>query len=298
MKRASMATVRAVILTLRPHQWVKNLFVAAPLVFAKHLVDAGYLWRAGLAVAAFCALSGAVYAINDVIDAEADRAHPTKRRRPIAAGQLGERAALILAGGLVVAALGACLALSWQTAAWAGAYLAINLAYSLKLKQVAFVDVGLIASGFMTRVAAGGAAIAVAPSTWLLVCTGLLATFLALGKRAHELALAGREGRDAAATRAALAGYSRGWVRVAMLGLGLATAAAYLLYTVDDHTVAYFGTRELPWSAPFCVVGLTRFAWLALRDPRPDSPTDAMLRDAVFLLNLLAWAVVIVVIVY
>lgn len=293
-----MASARAVIRTLRPHQWVKNLFVAAPLVFAKHLVDGGYLWRTGVAVAAFCALSGAVYALNDVLDADADRAHPTKKNRPIASGELGERTAVVLAIVLAGAALGACFALSWQTAAWAGGYLALNLAYSLKLKHVAFVDVVLIASGFMTRVAAGGAAIAVAPSRWLLVCTGLLATFLALGKRAHELALATRDGRDAAATRAALAGYRLGWVRVGMFVLGVATAAAYVLYTVDPHTVEFFGTKELPWSAPFCVVGLARFAWLALVRPGSDSPTDAMLRDGVFLMNLVAWAVVILVIVY
>lgn len=293
-----MASARAVIRTLRPHQWVKNLFVAAPLVFAKHLVDGGYLWRTGLAVAAFCALSGAVYALNDVLDAEADRAHPTKRHRPIAAGELSERSAVVLAILLAVAGLGACFALSWQTAAWAGAYLVMNLAYSLKLKHVAFIDVVLIASGFMTRVAAGGAAIAIAPSRWLLVCTGLLATFLALGKRAHELALATRDGRDAASTRAALAGYRVGWVRLAMLVLGLATAAAYVLYTVDAHTVEFFGTNELAWSAPFCVVGLARFAWLALKSPRPESPTDAMLRDGIFLSNLVAWGVVILVIVY
>jgi decaprenyl-phosphate phosphoribosyltransferase len=293
-----MASPRAVIRTLRPHQWVKNLFVAAPLVFAKHLVDGGYLWRTGIAVAAFCALSGAVYALNDVLDAEADRVHPTKKHRPIAAGELSERSAVVLSIILAIAGLGACLALSWQTAAWAGGYLVMNLAYSMKLKHVAFVDVVLIASGFMTRVAAGGAAIAITPSRWLLVCTGLLATYLALGKRAHELALADREGRDATATRAALAGYRLGWVRVAMFVLGVATAAAYVLYTVDPHTVEFFGTRKLPWSAPFCVVGLARFAWLALVRPGNESPTDAMLRDGVFLMNLVAWAVVILVLVY
>src|SRR5215204_4773778 len=105
-----MASARAVIRTLRPHQWVKNLFVAAPLVFAKHLVDGDFLWRTGLAVAAFCALSGAVYALNDVFDVEADRAHPRKKHRPIAAGELSERSAVVLAVVLAVAGLGACVA--------------------------------------------------------------------------------------------------------------------------------------------------------------------------------------------
>ncbi len=291
-------TARAVLLTLRPHQWVKNLFVAAPLVFAKHLGDGPYLWRAAIAVAAFCALSGAVYAFNDVLDVEADRAHPTKRFRPIAAGELSERGAVVLAVVLALAALGACLALSWQTAAWAAGYTVMNLAYSWKLKHVAFVDVLLIASGFMARVGAGGAAIAVAPSNWLLALTGLLATYLALGKRAHELAGAGRDGREAASTRAALAGYRLSWVRLGMTLLGVGTVAAYLAYTVDEHTRTFFGTNKLPWSAPFAAFGLARFAWLTLVRPGVHSPTDAMLRDPLFLLNLAAWAVVILVIVY
>jgi decaprenyl-phosphate phosphoribosyltransferase len=142
------------------------------------------------------------------------------------------------------------------------------------------------------------AAIAVTPSPWLLVCTGLLATFLGLGKRAHELTLAHKDGRDAAETRAALAGYRLGVVRLAMVILGVATGVAYVLYTVDDHTIEFFGTEELPWSAPFCLIGLGRFAWLTLGSPTRDSPTDAMLRDPPFLLNLAAWAVTILVIVY
>ena len=290
--------LRAAVVTLRPHQWVKNLFVAAPLVFAKHLGDGGYLERAALAVLAFCMLSGAVYAFNDVRDVDADRRHPRKRHRPIAAGQLSERAGLALAMGLATAALLLALVLAPVTAAWAASYLIMNVAYSLRLKHVAFVDVLVIAAGFMARVAAGGAAIAVTPSPWLLLCTGLLATFLGLGKRAHELTLALRDGRDAAATRAALAGYSLGLVRAAMVVLGLATGVAYFLYTIDHHTIGFFGTDQLPWSVPFGLFGLGRFAWLTLVRPGKDSPTDAMLRDPIFLLNLAAWAASILIIVY
>jgi 4-hydroxybenzoate polyprenyltransferase len=290
--------LRAAVLTLRPHQWVKNLFVAAPLVFAKRLGDDGALGRAALAVLAFCLLSGAVYAYNDVRDVAADRAHPRKRFRPIAAGRLGERAALVLAGVLAAAALAIAAALSPATAAWAGGYLVINVLYTVVLKHVAFVDVLVIAAGFIARVAAGGAAIAVTPSPWLLLCTGLLATFLGLGKRAHELTLAHRDGRDAAATRASLAGYRLGVVRLAMVALGVATSVAYVLYTVDAHTIGFFGTEELPWSAPFVLLGLGRFTWLALGSPTRDSPTDAMLRDPLFLVDLAAWAATVLVLVY
>jgi decaprenyl-phosphate phosphoribosyltransferase len=292
------SSLRAIVKTLRPHQWVKNLFVAAPLVFAKHLTEGEYVVRSALAVGAFCALSGAVYAFNDVRDVEADRAHPTKRHRPIAAGQLGERAALVLAAVLALIGLGTAAALAPMAGVWAGVYLAQNLAYSLKLKQVAFVDVLLIAAGFILRVVAGGAAIRVEPSPWLLACTGLLAGFLGMGKRAHELARAQASGRDVASTRAALAGYRPMAVQIAMVTLALATITAYVLYTFDEHTVTFFGTRNLVWSAPFCALGIARFAMLALRRGDEDSPTDAMLRDWPFLLILSAWGAMILAIVY
>ena len=290
--------IGAVVRTLRPHQWVKNLFVAAPLVFAKHLLDPAYVVRAAIATLAFCALSGAVYAFNDVRDVEADRAHPTKRHRPIASGALSERAGLILAIALAVAALAVAVAIDLRFAAFAATYLVVNLAYSLGLKQVAFVDVGLIAAGFLLRVLGGAAAIDVPASRWLLLCTALLAAFLGLGKRAHELAAATRGGRDVTATRAALAGYRAPVVKAAMIALAIATTGAYVLYTLDDHTVAFFGTDRLVWTAPFCALGVARFAQLALARGGDDSPTEAMLRDPPFLLNLAAWAAAVLVIIY
>jgi decaprenyl-phosphate phosphoribosyltransferase len=288
----------ALVRTLRPHQWVKNAFVLAPLVFAKHLFDPAFVVRAALATLAFCALSGAVYAFNDVRDVESDRQHPTKQHRPIAAGALSERTALFASAILAIAALAGAAALTVDLALVCAAYLVQNLAYSLRLKQVAFVDVMLIAAGFLLRVYAGAVAIDVPASPYLLWCTVLLATFLGLGKRAHEMAWAEKAGRGVAATRAALAGYSPRVVRLAMGGLAIATCVAYVLYTQDAHTVAFFGTRQLVWSTPFAAIGIFRFMQLALWNPREDSPTEAMLRDPAFLVNLCAWAGVIVAIVY
>jgi decaprenyl-phosphate phosphoribosyltransferase len=293
-----MAPAVALLKTLRPHQWVKNLFVLAALVFSKHLFDAGMATRALIAAGCFCALSGAVYAFNDVRDVEADRRHPTKRHRPIAAGALSERGALIAAAVLAVAALAVGAALTPLLAAVSAAYLVVNLAYTLRLKEVAFVDAGLIATGFLLRVEAGAVAIDVDASPWLLACTGLLALFLAFGKRAHELSWAQQVGTDVAGTRAALAGYRVPVLRWAMLGLGAATCTGYVLYTLDPHTVQYFGTRDLVWTAPFPALGVLRFYWLALIKPREDGPTEAMLRDGLFLLNLAAWAVTVLIILY
>jgi 4-hydroxybenzoate polyprenyltransferase len=290
--------IGAIVKTLRPHQWVKNLFVAAPLVFAKHLADGEFVLRAVVATLAFCALSGAVYAFNDVRDVEADRAHPTKRHRPVASGALSRRAALILAAVLATAALAVTLALGWKVLVFAGAYFVANLLYSLGLKQVAFLDVAFIAGFFLLRVLAGAAAIDVPASRWLLLCTTLLAAFLGLGKRAHELAAAERGGRDAASTRAALAGYRPPLIKAAMIILAFATTGAYVLYTLDDRTVHVFGTRALVWTAPFCALGVARFAFLALGKGGEDSPTESMLRDWLFLANLAAWGLAVLAIVY
>lgn len=292
-----MQTALALLKTLRPHQWVKNLFVAAALVFSRHLTDVEYALRTGGAVLAFCLLSGAVYAFNDVRDVAADRAHPKKRHRPVASGALSERAAITASISLAVLALGGCVLLSPKLAAFAALYLALNIAYSVKLKQIAFVDVGVIALGFILRVLAGAAAIDVPASGWLLICTALLATFLGLGKRAHELAWAERTGQTHE-TRASLAGYRIPVVRAAMFALGLVTCVAYLAYTVDPHTVAYFATDQLPYSSPFVLLGILRFMSLALWYPKDESPTEAMLKDPWFLLNLFAAAATVLYIIY
>lgn len=288
----------ALVRTIRPHQWVKNVFVAAPLVFSHHLLDRVYVVREAIAVLAFCLLAGAVYAFNDVRDVEADRVHPTKCRRPIASGALSERSALIAAGVLAAVALTGCVVLSPMLAVWASLYLAQNLAYSVKLKHVAFLDVGLIASGFLLRVLAGAAAIDVPASGWLLTCTGLLALFLGLGKRAHELAWAQRSGKGTTATRAALAGYRSRSVQIAMMVLAVATTCAYAAYTLDAHTVKMFHTERLVASTPFVALGIIRFIWLALFRPKDESPTEAMLRDPWFLLDLAAATATILYIIY
>jgi decaprenyl-phosphate phosphoribosyltransferase len=293
-----MFRARAIWRTLRPHQWVKNLFVVAPLVFSKHLFDAAFAARTLIATLAFCALSGAVYAFNDLRDAELDRAHPLKRHRPIASGALSEQAAMVLCVVLAVAALAASAAVAWPLAGVALAYLVLNLAYSMGLKRIAYLDVTIIAAGFLLRVIAGGLAIDVPLSSWLIACTVLLSCMLGFGKRAHEVALARAAGRDPTETRSSLAGYRTGTLTWLMLLLAATTVASYALYTQDDRTVAFFGTRQLVWTLPFCVLGIFRYLQLALWRPRAQSPTEAMLRDAPFLINLALWGAAVLAIIY
>ena len=285
-------------MTLRPHQWVKNLFVVAPLVFSKRLFDSESALLTLAATAAFCALSGAVYTFNDLRDVAADRLHPVKKNRPIASGRLGERVAIIVAIVLTVVAVASCALLSPLLAAVAASYAAINMAYSTWLKRIAYIDVCLIAAGFLLRVIGGALAIDVPISPWLLACTGLLASLLGFGKRAHELTMAERRGIDPTDVRKALAGYSVASLQWVMVVLALATVAAYALYTQDPRTVANFGSRYLAWTLPFCLIGIARFLQLALWQPRLRSPTEAMLRDWVFLINMMFWGAAVLFIVY
>jgi decaprenyl-phosphate phosphoribosyltransferase len=288
----------AIVRALRPRQWVKNLFVAAPLVFAKRLGDRDAMLLAGAAVAIFCALSSAVYLVNDLVDREKDRAHPTKRHRPIAAGHLAHGLAVALAAVLGLGALGGALAIDLRFGAVAGVYLTLNALYSFGVKEVAYVDVAIIATGFLLRVLAGAYAVDVPPSPWLLTCTALLAALLGFGKRAHELGQAQQAGRALAETRGVLARYSAQQLRIVLWILAAATTAAYVFYTQSPHTVAFFGTRQLLWTAPFCALGIARFLHLVTRHGEAESPTDAILRDLPFMANLGLWGTAVLIIIY
>jgi decaprenyl-phosphate phosphoribosyltransferase len=293
--------------TIRPHQWVKNLFVMAPMFFHKdvfvtsaegvpalNLIVTG---RALIATMVFCLLAGAVYTINDLVDVESDRVHPVKRNRPIASGRVPQNAARALAAGLVVASLGVGYFIDPLFAAVALVYFVENIAYSFKLKKVAFLDVGLIAFGFVLRVVAGGYATHVHVSGYMLACTALLALFLGFGKRRHELAA-----ENAGKQRAALEAYGPRSLNIALGLTGFATAATYVAYTFDPDTRAFFHTNYLWLTVPFTVFGIARFLFLvsgrAGRGLKAESPTQEMLRDVPFVLNLVLWGVVVVAIVY
>lgn len=287
--------VVALVKTCRPHQWIKNLFVAAPLVFAGRMGDPDAAIRTAIAVACFCLLSSAVYLLNDVLDIERDRAHPLKRLRPVASGALpvpvARGAAVVFAAtGLVVAAL-----LARMLAVVAAGYLVLNIAYSLHLKRVPFVDVACISLGFLLRVLAGAYAARVEPSGWLLACTLLLAALLGFGKRSHELRVSG----DKRSTqRIVLDRYPPGVLRILLIALAILTTLTYAAYTQSPHALEFFGTRRLALTIPFAAFGIVRFLWITTRKLDDESPTDSMLRDKLFVVNLLAYVAAIVLIIY
>jgi decaprenyl-phosphate phosphoribosyltransferase len=287
--------VGALLKSLRPHQWVKNLFVVAPLLFSKHLLDPSYVLVAGIAFLLFGLVSGSVYLVNDIFDIEKDRAHPKKRLRPIPSGRLPLQVARTAAALLILVSLGASLRLGLPFFACAAGYLVLHLAYSLALKHVPFVDVLSIAGGFLLRVEAGALAIDVRASIWLLVCTFVLACFLGFGKRAHELASAGERAGE---QRAVLSKYKLSQLKVILWILAAATCVAYVLYTLSPQTQHFFGTNRLLFTSPFAIFGVVRFLTLVSREGSADSPTDEMLRDIPFMANLGLWAVATVAVIY
>ena len=283
-----------VLKAMRPHQWVKNLFVLAPLVFAKGLTDPTMLTRALIGFVAFCLASSAVYLMNDICDAEADRAHPIKCHRPIASGLVPTSTAAWIGFALVTVALGAAFSLGVFFLCTLLGYVALNVGYSFGLKRVPYIDVLCIATGFELRVIGGTFAAQVPPTVYLLVVTFLLAAFLGFGKRQHELL----QGKEAHLQRQVLSGYSERALNVLLLSTAITTVATYGFYTIDPHTLAFFGSNRLIWSIPFAVFGVFRFLYLVRNRPDAESPTEQMLTDLPFVINLFAWGIATLAIIY
>ena len=283
-----------VVVSLRPRQWVKNLFVFAGLVFAQRLFTPS-AWTALAAFVIFCGLSGAIYLFNDVADRDKDRLHPKKRERPVASGLLPVPAAIGAGGLLVVGGLAAAAWLSPPFAVTALAYVSLLTLYSVWLKHVVIVDVITVASGFVLRAVAGAVAIGVEISGWLLICTILIALFLALGKRRHEyLTLEG----EAARHRPILAEYSAELLDQMIAVVTASTVTAYALYTMSPETVAKFHTPLLPATLPFVLYGIFRYLYLLYRHQLGGNPSELFLNDRALLVNTICWIVAVLLIIY
>ena len=281
--------------TLRPRQWLKNIFVAVPLVFGQKLTDPTSLWTTAGAVVLFSLVSGCVYILNDIVDIEKDRAHPKKQHRPLPSGRLSITVARAFAVLAVPLAIGLGYWLEPLYALVLGIYFAQNVAYSFKLKNVPYLDVSSIAAGFILRVLAGAFALQIPPSPWLLACTGLLALFLGFGKRAHEL---NSSGGSASKQRAALAKYSPKVLRVILYSLAVVTVGVYATYTMSDHVAQLFGTDKMVYTTIFLVLGIGRFIQITTSDGDAESPTEEMLRDPLFMANFVIGVIVSTAILY
>ena len=283
------------LLSLRPGQWTKNLLIFAGLLFGKRLFEASAVGDALLAFAVFCGLSGVVYLINDIADRETDRNHPLKSRRPIASGALPVGAAVTAAVVIGAASLGAATMLGrWFTGVALG-YVALQALYSGPLKHIVIIDVLTLSIGFVLRAVAGAVAVNVEISHWLLVCTILLALFIALAKRRHEIVLLAE---GAVTHRPILGEYSPYLLDQMIAVVTASTLIAYIFYTVSPETQQKFGTAWLGLTIPFPLYGIFRYLYLVHRREGGGSPADLLLTDRPLLLCVALWALAVAAIIY
>jgi 4-hydroxybenzoate polyprenyltransferase len=292
-RRRSLAL--GLLFALRPEQWTKNGLVFVALPFAVKLFDVSAVIRSVEAFVIFCALSGVVYLVNDVVDRESDRRHPLKRLRPIASGDLPVPvavAASLLIGAIAIAG---AFALGGRFGVVALSYLALLTLYSAALKHMVILDVLTIAIGFVLRAVAGAVVLDVVISHWLLVCTILLALFIALAKRRHELVLLA----DAAISHRPILGEYSAYLLDQMIAVVTAsTLIAYIFYTISPETEQKFGTSLLGLTIPFPLYGIFRYLYLVHRREGGGSPADLLLNDRPLLACITLWAVAVVLIIY
>jgi 4-hydroxybenzoate polyprenyltransferase len=291
----SRSTAVLLFHSLRPEQWTKNTIVFAGLIFGLELFDRTAVLRSLLAFAVFCALSGVVYLFNDIMDREADRQHPLKARRPIASGALSPFLAGGAAAALAAVALAAAFALGIPFGVVALSYVLLQAAYSGPLKHIVILDVLTIAAGFVLRAAAGAVVIGVPISHWLLVDTTLLALFLALSKRRHELVLLAD---GATGHRPILGEYSPYLLDQMVSVVTASTLVAYIFYCISPETVQKFGTDMLGLTIPFPLYGIFRYLYLVHRREGGGSPSQMLLNDRPLLVCVALWVLAVVVIVY
>ena len=271
-------------LLMRPRQWVKNAFVFAPLFFTPPAMSVEALIDVLLVFVCFCAVSSAVYCFNDLRDRESDRLHPKKRLRPLAAGRVSAPSAFALASALLLFGFGLALVAVPQAVPVLGAYVLLNIAYSLGLKNISIVDVLVISVGFVLRVYAGAMVIGVMPTPWIQVCAGLLALFIALAKRRDDVVLEiGTE------HRVSLSGYTTLFLDVC-IGVSLAALlVSYLIFTLNDDAMARLGSDKLFLTVPFVIAGIFRYLQLTLVFERSGSPTELVFKDLFLILSVVGW---------
>jgi 4-hydroxybenzoate polyprenyltransferase len=281
--------------SLRPQQWVKNGFLFAALIFSRSITD----WHRNARVAAgailFCLISSAVYLLNDILDAPEDRKHPLKRLRPLASGRLGLGTAYLAAIVLALLSLGGAWVLDHTFFIVVAAYGLINVLYSWALKHIVLLDVFVVSAGFVLRVVSGGVIIHVEISPWLVVCATLLALFLALSKRRHELVVLGRE----AGNHRAILSYYSPYFLDQLIGIVTAsTVMSYALYTLSNDVRVKFPGKRLELTIPFVLFGIFRYLYLMHQNEEGGNPTRLFLTDPVLLSVVLFWAASVIFIIY
>ena len=291
---------RQIITLIRPHQWLKNVFVFMPLFFDRHATDWCYLKPCMLIFLAFCLVASGIYCLNDIVDAPADRQHPVKCMRPVACGAVSKQTACVI---MVIVWGAACIIVVFgnfngKQVGLTGTvlfYIFMNVAYCLKLKQIAILDVFIIALGFVLRIVAGGLATGITLSHWIVLTTFLLALFLAMAKRREDVTIYETSGTK---TRKDVERYNVVFLNLSIGMLGSITIMCYMLYTVSNEVVERIGSHYLYATSVFVLAGILRYLQLTIVDQKTGSPTKVLLHDHFIHACIIGWIVAFIIILY
>lgn len=293
---------RQIITLIRPHQLVKNIFVFTPLFFDRHVTDWHYVWPCLVAFIAFCLAASGIYCFNDIHDADADRQHPVKCMRPVASGAVSKQTAYVTMSIVWILAImlvaWACIYSGRIRIGLIGTlllYVVMNVAYCIKLKQIALLDVFMIAIGFVLRVAAGGMATGIILSHWIVLTTFLLTLFLAVAKRRDDAAIYETTGVKA---RKNVECYNMDFLNQSIGVLGSVTIVCYILYTVSDEVVERMGSHYLYVTSVFVLAGIMRYMQITLVDRKSGNPTKVLLRDHFIHVCIIGWISAFTIILY
>ena len=291
-----MRVIFGILRSMRPLQWVKNLFVFAGLIFSQEFLNLHKLLLSLSAFGVFCLLASGVYIFNDIIDLPRDRLHPTKRNRPLPSGIVPIWLAALLSPALIVAGIVWAFHLHRGLALVGIIYIALQVLYTLVLKRLVIVDILVVASGFLLRAAAGAVVLDVAISSWLLLCTSLLALFMVTAKRRQELFRLKSEMSET--TRDVLLEYNLPFLDEMLTIQAYGAVISYAIYVFDPGTTERFGTPYLGVSLPFVIYGILRYLYLVKVRGSGEAPEKLVISDPIFLINLLLWVATVIVIIY
>lgn len=293
---------RQIITLIRPHQLVKNIFVFTPLFFDRHVTDWHYVWPCLVAFIAFCLAASGIYCFNDIHDADADRQHPVKCMRPVASGAVSKQTAYVTMSIVWILAImlvaWACIYSGRIRIGLIGTlllYVVMNVAYCIKLKQIALLDVFMIAIGFVLRVAAGGMATGIILSHWIVLTTFLLTLFLAVAKRRDDATIYETTGVKA---RKNVECYNMDFLNQSIGVLGSVTIVCYILYTVSDEVVERMGSHYLYVTSVFVLAGIMRYMQITLVDRKSGNPTKVLLQDHFIHVCIIGWISAFTIILY
>ena len=288
-------TMKYYISSLRPKQWIKNTFIFAALFFSKNFFKPDLVILYILGFICFSMLTSSIYLINDILDKEADKLHPKKKIRPIAAGKINLKNALTLSFLLTLSALTGAVLFSFKFFLICLIYYILNLLYSLKLKRIVIVDIFCIAIGFVLRVLASAVIGDIYISSWIIICTFMLSLFLGFTKRRHELLLLEEK---AGSHRPILMEYSTYFLDQMISVVTTSTVIFYILYTVSRETIEKFSTNKLIYTSIFVIYGIFRYLYIAYKKESAGNPTNTLLTDIPLLINVFLWIITVGFIIY